>query len=175
MNNPESEYSNKTERMQCLRVYGRKKSTVILLEFKILSVGIFFVWLTSWYLSVCHTYQKPLLSQHIEKKKYYLSATSQEQWNNVAFGIVNTINAWQKIFSRRKRLKVCPGRIPSKIPSHESVSCLAAQFRCCYWNNERKSTGQGPRLRDAVKRRTVQYWDLCGDCATKWSSGWLLL
>ena len=112
---------------------------------------------------------------HNTLRKRNIISNKSEQWNNVAFGNVNTINAWQKIFSRRKRLKVCPGRIPSKIPSHESVSCLAAQFRCCYWNNERKSTGQGPRLRDAVKRRTVQYWDLCGDCATKWSSGWLLL
>ena len=67
MNNPESEYSNKTERMQCLRGYGRKKSKVILPEFKILSVGIFIVCLTSWYLSVCHTYHKPLWSQHTEK------------------------------------------------------------------------------------------------------------
>ena len=72
--------------MQCLRVYGRKKSTVILLEFKILSVGIFIVWLTSWYLSVCHTYHKLLLSQHIEKKKYYQQQTSNSQiilhfWN----------------------------------------------------------------------------------------------
>ena len=71
--------------MQCLRVYGRKKSTVILLEFKILSVGIFIVWLTSRYLSVCHTYHKLLLSQHIEKKKYYQQATNQQQSNNIAF------------------------------------------------------------------------------------------
>ena len=79
MNNPESEYSNKTERMQCLRVYGRKKSKVILLEFKILSVGIFIVCLTSRYLSVCHTYHKPLWSQHTEKQKYYQQQTTNSK------------------------------------------------------------------------------------------------
>ena len=110
-------------------------------------------------------------------EKEILSATNQQQSNNIAFLELSIQSmAWSKIFSWRKGLKECPGRIPSRIPSHESVSCLAAQFRCCYWNNERKSTGQGLLcLRDAVKRRTVQYWDLCGDCATKWSSWWLLL
>ena len=108
MDNPESEYSNKTERTQCLRVYGRKKSKVILLEFKNLSVGIFIVCLTSWYLSVCHTYWKPLLSQHTEK--YNQKQTSINSLKYRMYGIIITkcLNTNILTFSRRKGLLRMP-------------------------------------------------------------------
>lgn len=112
-----------------------------------------------------HLSQTFVVTTHWEIKR--LLATNQQQWNSIASRIVNTINTWPKIFSRRKGLCLeCPGRIPSKIPSHESVSCLAAQSRCCYWNNERKSTGQRPpssqRRRKAENGAILRFvWRLC--------------